>query len=136
MPSKAQWDKMKKFFLLPTKHPGIPGTEEKLFKAYEEAKTNHEKLEIVFHLPIIEVICALLLNLCIIYSKILCFLAYNHHDIYRNCFDIKNGMRNQNLVVISMEVKMIMTQKDGGNWAIKLLKLGTTEKHCSYIMKL
>ena len=70
MPSKAQWDKMKKFFLLPTKHPGIPGTEEKLFKAYEEAKTNHEKLEIVFHLPIIEVICALLLNLCIIYSKI------------------------------------------------------------------
>ena len=66
MPSKAQWDKMKKFFLLPTKHPGIPGTEEKLFKAYEEAKTNHEKLEIVFHLPIIEVTYSLLLNLCIL----------------------------------------------------------------------
>ena len=69
MPSKAQWDKMKKFFLLPTKHPGIPGTEEKLFKAYEDAKTNHEKLEIVFHLPIIEVIYASLLNLYILYSK-------------------------------------------------------------------
>ena len=135
MPSKAQWDKMKKFFLLPTKHPGIPGTEEKLFKAYEEAKTNHEKLEIVFHLPIIEVIYALLLNLCILHLQI-CSLAYNHRDIYRNCFDIKNGMRNQNLVVISMEVKMIMTQKDGENWVIKLLKLGTTEKRCSYIMKL
>ena len=46
---------MKKFFLLPPKHPGIPGTEENLFKAYEEAETNHEKLEIVFHLPIVQV---------------------------------------------------------------------------------
>ena len=55
MPSTVQWNKMKKFFLLPPKHPGIPGTEENLFKAYEEAETNHEKLEIVFHLPIVQV---------------------------------------------------------------------------------
>ena len=55
MISTVQWNKMKHFFMLPPKHLGVPGTEEKLFKAYEEAETNYEKLEIIFHLPIVQV---------------------------------------------------------------------------------
>ena len=54
MTTTAHWTKMQHFFSTPSKFCGVPNELER-YKAYEDAESNVERLEILFHLPIVQV---------------------------------------------------------------------------------
>lgn len=51
----TKWNKMKYFFSTPSKYPGIANEIDR-FKAYENASSNVERLNIIFHLPVVQVL--------------------------------------------------------------------------------
>ena len=54
MTTTGHWTKMQHFFSTPSKFCGVPNELDR-FKAYENAESNVERLEILFHLPIVQV---------------------------------------------------------------------------------
>ena len=54
MTTTGHWKKMQHFFSTPSKFCGVPNELDR-FKAYENAESNVERLEILFHLPIVQV---------------------------------------------------------------------------------